>query len=192
MERFKMNGSILQTIIFLFVVDCLFGQNPPIAGDPYAARGRTKSPDRKYDWIVREIPTIRYELINVATGEAIATVSSYYPTPDTLNVRYANAAGVYWNSDSTVVALDELNRRRAGYLYFFILREGKADEYRADQFMAIAKRLDEARLVVDPGWVSPTTIRVRLVDHSPGNNPRNKFYFIDFSNPNAPRAQATK
>src|SRR5262249_59659642 len=116
-----MKKLILQTILCLLVMDCLFGQNPPLAGDPYAARGKTKSPDRKYDWIISEIPTIRYELINVATGDAIATVSSYYPTANAMNVRYANAAGFYWNSDSTVVALDELNRRRAGCLYFFVL-----------------------------------------------------------------------
>src|SRR6266481_3057194 len=62
MERFRMKKIILQATTLLFVVGCVFGQNPPLIGDPYAARGRTKSPDRKYDWIVKEIPTIRYEL----------------------------------------------------------------------------------------------------------------------------------
>ena len=190
--KFQMKELILQPILCLFVAGYLFGQNPPVVTDPYAARGRTKSSDGKYDWIIREIPTIRYELIDVATGDAIATVSSYYPIANAMNVRYANAAGVYWNSDSTVAALDELNRRRAGCLYFFIVKEGKVDQYRADQFIPIVKRVDEARLVVDPGWVSPTTIRIRLVDNSQGNNPSRKFYLIDFSNPNAPRARATK
>src|SRR5262249_22948101 len=105
---------------------------------------------------------------------------------------YANAAGFYWNSDSTVVALNELNRRRAGCLYFFVLNEGKATQYQAEQFIPITKRVDEARLVVDPGWVSPTKIRVCLVDNSHGSDPRSKFYLVDFSNPNVPWAQATK
>ena len=54
----------------------------------------------------------------MVTGNAIATVNAYYPDPDEMNIRYANAAGFYWNRDGSVVALDELNRRRAGYLYF--------------------------------------------------------------------------
>jgi hypothetical protein len=143
-----MKKIILQTTTLLFVVGCLFGQNPPKTGDPYAARGRTKSPDRKYDWIVREIPTIRYELIDVATGDAIATVSCYYPSANATNFRYANAVGVYWNSDSKVVALDELNRRRAGHLYFFALNGGEPHEFRAEQFIPIPKTADEARFVV--------------------------------------------
>jgi len=186
-----MKKIILQTTTLLFVLGCVFGQNPPLIGDPYAARGRTKSPDRKYDWIVKEIPTIRYELINVATGDAIATVSSYYPSANAMNVRYANAVGVFWNSDSTFVALDELNRRRAGHLYFFALSGGKAHEYRAEQFIPIRKTADEARFVVDPGWISPTKIRVRLALKSPGSDPRSKFYLIDFSNPDTPEVQVT-
>src|SRR5215472_17406093 len=167
--KFQMKELILKPILCLFVAGYLFGQNPPVVTDPYAARGRTKSSDGKYDWIIREIPTIRYELSDVATGDAIATVSSYYPIANAMNVRYANAAGVYWNSDGTVVALDELNRRRAGCLYFFVLNEGKANQYRAEQFISSKKRADEARLVVDPGWVSPTKIRVCLVDNSHGS-----------------------
>jgi hypothetical protein len=187
-----MKKIILQTTPLLLVASFLFGQDTPLTGDPYAARGRTKSPDGKYDWIVREIPTIRYELINVDTGDAIATVSSYYPTTNAINVRYANAVGVYWNRDSTVVALDELNRRRAGSLYFFTLSEGKATRYRAEQFIPIPKTLDEARPVVDPGWVSPTEIRLRLAAKSHGRDARSKFYLVDFSNPNAPRVQASE
>lgn len=187
-----MKKVILLTITLLFAAGCLSAQNLPITADPYARRGRTKSPDRKYDWIVSESPTIRYELIDVATGDAIANVSCYYPSANAMNMRYANAVAVYWNSDSTVVALDELNRRRAGRLYFFTLREGKANEYRAEQFIPIPKTTDEARFVVDPGWISSTKIRVRLAAKSHGSNPRSKFYFIDFSNPNAPQVQATQ
>jgi hypothetical protein len=187
-----MKKIILQTLTLLFVVSCLFGQDPSSTGDPYAERGRTKSPDGKYDWIVKETPTIRYELVNVNTGDMIAAVGSYYPGANAMNVRYANAVGIYWNRDSTVVALDELNRRRAGCLYFFILSQGKATKYRAEQFIPIPKTVDEARPVVDPGWVSPTKIRVRLADKSHRSDPRRKFYLIDFSNPDAPRVQATK
>jgi hypothetical protein len=190
--RTVMRNIIVQTIALHFVAAAVFGQNPPLAGDPYAPRGKSKSPDGNYEWIVRANPTIRYELINISTKNAIATVSSYYPNPDGMNIRYANAVGAYWNHDSSVVALDELNRRRAGHLYFFTLTGGKAYEYRAEQFIPIPKKADEARLVVDPGWISPTKIRVRLAAKSNGSNLTSKFYLIDFSNPNAPQVQPTQ
>jgi hypothetical protein len=121
----------------------------------------------------------------------MTTVNAYYPNPDEMNIRYANAAGFYWNRDGSVVALDELNRRRAGYLYFFVLQGGKAQARRADQLISIPKT-EEARLVVDPGWISPTEIRVRLSEKYGGSDPTSKFYVIDFSNPDAPKVQPAK
>jgi hypothetical protein len=187
-----MKITIVQAIAFYFVVTCLLAQNPPLTGDPYAARGNAKSPDGKYEWIVKSNPTIQYELIDTATKNAIATVRSYYPEPDEMNIRYANAVGAYWNHDGSVVALDELNRRRAGYLYFFTLRKGKVNEFRAEQFIPLPKAADEARFVVDGGWVSPMKIRIRLATKSRGSGPTSKFYLIDFSNPNSPQVEPAK
>ena len=184
-----MKNTIVGAIAFHFVATFLLAQNPPSTGDPYATRGNAKSPDGKYEWIVKSSPTIQYELIDTATKNAIATVKSYYPDHDEMNIRYANAVGAYWNYDSSVVALDELNRRRAGYLYFFTLRNGKVREFRAEQFIPLPKTVDEARFVVDGGWVSPVKIRIRLAEKSGGSNPTSKFYVIDFSNPNSPQVQ---
>jgi hypothetical protein len=170
---------------------CLFAQNPPLTADPYTPRGRTRSPDGQYEWRVRKAPTIRYELIDIATENAIATVNAYYPDPDEMNIRYANAAGFYWNPDCSVVALDELNRRRAGYLYFFALQGGRVTVRRADQLIPIPKT-EEGRLVVDAGWISPTKIGVRLAAQYGGSVPTSKFYVIDFSNPDVPQVQPAK
>jgi hypothetical protein len=187
-----MKNIVVQTIALPLIVAALFGQNPPLTGDPYAPRGKSKSPNGIYEWVVKTNPTIRYELINVGTRTTVATVSCYYPDPDEMNIRYANAVGAYWNNASSIVALDELNRRRAGHLYFFILTEGKAHEYRPEQFIPIPKTADEARFVVDPGWISPTKIRVRLALKPRGTDPASKYYLIDFSNPGNPRVEESQ
>jgi len=186
-----MHKLLIRIIAFHFVAGCLSAQNPPLTGDTYATRGRARSPDGLYEWRVTTTPTIRFELIHIPTENAIATVNAYYRDPDEMNVRYANAAGFYWNRDSSVVALDELNRRRAGYLYFFVVQGGKAETRRAEQLIPIPKT-EEARLVVDPGWISPTTIRVRLATRYGGSDTTSKFYLIDFSNPDAPKIQPAK
>jgi hypothetical protein len=187
-----MKNILIQTIIIQLLASILFGQNPPLNGDPYAPRGKSKSPDGVYEWVVKTNPKIRYELINISTATPVATVSSYYPDPDPMNLRYANAFGAYWNNASSIVALDELNRRRAGHLYFFILKEGKAREYRPEELIPISKTADEARFVVDPGWISPTKIRVRLAMKSGGTGPASKYYLIEFANPDNPRVEAAQ
>jgi hypothetical protein len=105
-----------------------------------------------------------------------------------MNIRYAQATGFYWNRDGSVVALDELNRRRAGYLYFFVFKGGRVVLRRAEQLIPIPKT-EEGRLVVDLGWIAPTKIRVRLAAQSGESVPTSKFYLIDFSNPDAPQVQ---
>jgi hypothetical protein len=184
-----MKNIVTQTIALHFVAAAVFGQNLALTGEPFAPRGKSKSPDGNYEWIVKTLPAVRYELINLGTKNAIATVSSYYPDPDETSMRYANAVGVYWNQDSSVVALDELNRRRAGHLFFFALSGGTAHEYRAEQFVVTPKTADEARFVVDPGWISSTKIRIRLATKTRESDSTSKFFLIDFSNPNAPQVQ---
>ena len=186
-----MNNLLVGVIAFHFFAGCLFAQNPPLTGDPYTPRGRARSPDGRYEWRIRTVPTIRYELIHIATGNAIATVNAYYPDPDEMNIRYAQATGFYWNRDGSVVALDELNRRRAGYLYFFVLQGGRVALRRAEQLIPIPKT-EEGRLVVDPGWIAPTKIRVRLAAQYGGSIPTSRFYLIDFSNPDVPQVQPVK
>src|SRR6478672_2667159 len=106
----------------LLLVISAEAQNPPETDDPDASRGNPKSPDGAYEWVVRADTSIRYELIDHSNRQKIMTVSAYYPDVDSANIRYARASGFFWNQDGTIVALDELNRRRAGRLYFFTLR----------------------------------------------------------------------
>jgi len=156
-------------------------QNPPVTGDPYAPRGDPKSPDGKYEWIVQRTNPIRYELVSLPDGKVLATVNAYYPDATSSNIRYANACGIFWSKDGKVVALDELNRRRAGHLYFFILGDEKVREIRVENILPIPSSADEGRIVVDPGWVSGTTIRVRQALKTKAGEFVSKYFTIDFA-----------
>jgi len=157
-------------------------QNPPMTGDPYISRGNPKSPDGKYEWTVRTNP-IRYELDHVTDGKEIVTVNSYYPDASSSNIQYAKACGIFWNKNGSVVALDELNRRRAGHLYFFILRNGTVHEIRSENIFPVPSYADEGRVVVDPGWVSGTKIRVRQALKTRSGEFVSRYFTVDFANP---------
>jgi hypothetical protein len=165
------------------------GQNPPLSGDPYAARGKAESPDGRYEWVVRSGHRIQYELIDLRSGKAIASVNACYPEPNSSNLQFAKAYGVFWNEDGTVVALDELNRRRAGCLYFFLLRYGIVREIRANNLIPPTPDADESRIVVDPGWVSATRIHVRRAVKTHRGDFYSQYFIIDFTSPNAPSVQ---
>jgi hypothetical protein len=154
-----------------------------MTGDPYAPRGNPKSQDGKYEWIVQTTKPIRYELISVADGKELATVNTYYPEANGPNIRYAKAYGIFWNKDGNVVALDELNRRRAGHLYFFVFADGKIREVRSENILPIPSYADEGRIVVDPGWVSATKIRVRQALKTKTGEFVSKYFTIDFADP---------
>jgi hypothetical protein len=159
-------------------------QNPPMTGDPYASRGNPKSPDGKYEWIIKTTNPIRYQLVNLPAGKTVASVNAYYPEANSSNIHYAKACGIFWNQDGTVVALDELNRRRAGHLYFFTLRNEKVNEIRSEDILPIPSFSDENRVVVDPGWVSGTEIRVRQALKTKAGEFVSKYFTIDFADPN--------
>jgi hypothetical protein len=167
-------------------------QNPPLSGDPYAPRGTPGSPDGQYEWVVRSGHRIRYELIDLSSGKAITSVNAYYPEPNSSNLQFAKAYGVFWNEDGTVVALDELNRRRAGFLYFFVLRNGIVGEIRMSNLIPLTSDADEGRIVVDPGWVSATRIQVRQAVKTRRGDFYSKYFIIDFTNPNAPVVQPSE
>ena len=164
-------------------------QNPPMTGNPYASRGNSKSPDGKYEWIVRATNPIRYELVNLPAGKEIISVNAYYPEANSSNIDYARAYGIFWNKEGTVVALDELNRRRAGHLYFFILRNGKMDEFKLENILPVPSYADESRIVVDPGWVSGTEIRVRQALKTKAGEFVSKYFTIDFADPDHVKVQ---
>jgi hypothetical protein len=162
-------------------------QNPPMTGDPYASRGNPKSPDGEYEWIVKATNPIRYQLVDLAAGKTIVSVNAYYPEANRSNIHYAKACGIFWNQNGTVVALDELNRRRAGHLYFFILRNGKVNEIRSEDIFPIPPSCDENRVVVDPGWVSGTEIRVRQALKTNSGEFVSKYFTIDFADLDHPK-----
>jgi hypothetical protein len=166
-----------------------FAQNPPATGDPYAPRGNPRSPDGKYEWTVRTTNPIRYELVDLSDGKVLVTVGAYYSDVNSSNIRYAKACGIFWNNDGTLVALDELNRRRAGHLYFFALRNGTVREFRSAKIIPIPPYAVEGRSVVDPGWLSGTKIRVRQALKAKRGEFVSKYFTIDFASPSYPRIQ---
>src|SRR6478609_8798611 len=122
----KYLATVILTLSLLTIAAT--AQNPLRTAGPYGPRGNPKSPDGSYQWMVRTSNPVRYELLNLQNGKALMTVNAYYPGANGANLRYAKACGFFWNQDGTVVALDELNRRRAGHLYFFFVHDGKVQE----------------------------------------------------------------
>ena len=183
-----MSRLVPQIFIFWLLAVSSGAQNPPDKGDPYVSRGHPTSPNGKYGCYVRTNYPIRYELIETSDGKVLATVKAYYPEVENSNIQYAHAAGVYWNWDGTIVALDELNRRRAGRLYFFILRNGNVREMSSESVVPIPAPAVEGRAVVDPGWTSRTKIRIRLALKARDGEITSRFYLIDFTDPERPVA----
>ena len=176
-------GVIARPFMLGLIAVTAMAQNPPATGDPYTSRGNPKSPDGKYEWVVRTTNPLRYELRSVLDGKVLATVNAYYPDANSTNIQYAKAFGVFWNKTGTVVALDELNRRRAGHLYFFILESGAAREMRSENIFTTPPSAEEGRVVVDPGWVSGTKIRVRQALKTKSGEFFSKYFTVDFGNP---------
>jgi hypothetical protein len=183
----RMKWLIYRFITRAFMLGLLavtaMAQNPPASGNPYTSRGNPKSPDGKYEWVVRTTNPLRYELMSVLDGKVLATVNAYYPDASSANIQYAKAYGVFWNKAGTVVALDELNRRRAGRLYFFILGSGAAREIRAENIFTTPANAEESRVVVDPGWLSGTKIGVRQALKTKSGEFFSKYFTVDFGNP---------
>ena len=111
----RMKGPIYRVIARAFMLGLLavtaIAQNPPATGDPYTSRGNPKSPDGKYEWVIRTTSPLRYELLSVLDGKVLATVNAYYPDASSANIQYAKAYGVFWNKAGKIVALEELKRR---------------------------------------------------------------------------------
>jgi hypothetical protein len=185
-----MTGGLI-LILFLMTVPAS-AQNPPDSGDPYALRGDPRSPDGKYEWTVQKTNPIRYQLISIPDGKEFVTVHAYYPEANTSNIHYAKACGFFWSNDGKLVAVDELNRRRAGHLYFFTLANGRVREIRAENIFQLPSYADEGRIVVDPGWISGTKIRVRQALKTKAGEFVSKYFTVDFADPDNPKIQPTQ
>jgi hypothetical protein len=187
----SLNRILTRPLLLGLLAATAMAQNPMTTGDPYASRGNPKSPDGKFEWVVRTTNPLRYELMNVLDGKVLAAVNAYYPEDNSTNRQYAKAYGVFWNEAGTVVALDELNRHRAGHLYFFILESGTAREIRSDDIFTTPANAEEGRIVVDPGWVSGTKIQVRQALKTKSGEFLSKYFTVDFANPDALKIQPT-
>jgi hypothetical protein len=179
-------------LLALIAAGTLFGQNPPLTGNPYASRGNARSPDGKYVWLIKNSPSIAYVLEQNSSSKVLAEVPAYYPQPDPDNLKYAKACGVFWNRTGTIVALDELNRRRSGQLYFFQIQDGQTRQIKIDALIPVPSSAAETRLVVDPGWQSETRIQLRQSVKQKDGSFAENFYLIDFSIPTRPKVKKAK
>jgi hypothetical protein len=90
-----------------------------------APRSSRTSPNGEYEWVVNETAPVSYQLLDRRSHAVCATIRSYFADSDSrLAIGYASRVSSYWNTDSNIVALDELNYRRAGCLYFFSVEHG--------------------------------------------------------------------
>ena len=62
-------------------------------------------------------------------------------------------------------------------------------EIRPEKLIPLPADADEGRLVVDPGWVSPTTIRVRQAVKTRKGEFASRYFTIDFANPDIPKVE---
>jgi hypothetical protein len=189
----KLQLLIVIISLSISVVGSVCGQdtpttNPPYpSNNPYAPRGNPKSPDGHYGWVVNTTNPVRYELVDTKSRKDLATLKSYFAdSAGEEAIRYAQAYGVYWNKDSSLVSLDELNYRRAGKLYFFALEDGKAKPINIDQLIPIPSNSVEDRLCADKAWVSPLKFSVRLAMKLKNGEFESKFFVIDFSDTDHP------
>ncbi len=61
--------TIMRMLMVCLLAVSAPAQNPPKSGNPYISRGNPKSPNGKYEWIVRTDYPIRYALIDIAQRE---------------------------------------------------------------------------------------------------------------------------
>src|SRR5208283_1244853 len=95
-------------------------------------------------------------------------------------LRYARAVAVYWNKNSNLVALDELNYRRAGDIYFFSIQDGKAKQIEVS--VPKPPDADETRLCADKSWISPTKFSLRQAIRLKDGDFQSKYYTLDLAN----------
>jgi hypothetical protein len=97
---------------------------------------------------------------------------------------------VYWNDRSNLVALDELNYRRAGRLYLFWIQDGKARPIPFEGLITPPAGATEARFCVRHGWRSATQLSIRLAAQLSSGEVISKGYMVDVGDPTHPKIQA--
>jgi hypothetical protein len=163
--------------------------------DPFAPKGERKSPDGRYEWIIRPGNPIQFQLLDKRGNQVLATVDSEFMNDE----KFARATGFYWNSAGTVTILDELNYRRAGRLYAYAVADGNTTPVPLERFVPDPPDAEVARLTAEApwdapppkplGWVSSTQFRLRQAMKLRNGEITTVYYLIDFRNPRKPVAR---
>ena len=158
---------------------------------PVLPRQDRRSPDERYEWRIEGHDPVRYELVEAGSQRVLATVKDYfYDQGQALALRHAQGVAVYWNDRSNLVALDELNYRRAGRLYLFWIQNGKARPIPFEGLITPPAGATEARFCVRRGWKSATQLFIRLAAQLSSGEVISKGYVIDAGDPTHPKVQA--
>lgn len=185
-----MKALLTITSLLVLLLGSVRGQestvNPPYPSDSRSApRSRRNSPNGRYEWVVNETSPVSYQLVDKMSRTICFTIKCYFADSDNRTaIRYAPLLGVYWNRDSNIVALDEFNYRRAGYLYFCSVKDGNAKQIEVD--IPAPREFDETRLCTDKAWVSSSTFSVRQATKLKGGGYQSNYYIIDFANEDHP------
>lgn len=143
------------------------------------------SPNGEYEWVVNETAPVSYQLLDLRRHAVCATIKSYFADSDSrLAIGYASRVNTYWNTDSNMVALDELNYRRAGCLYFFSVGHGNSKQIEVR--VPAPPDFDEARLCADKAWISPSRFSVRQAIKLKTGGFQSKYYIIDLESRTSP------
>jgi hypothetical protein len=174
------------TILLLMLIGLVHARERkttnPFTENPYAPRGNSRSPNGEYQWIVQTKEPVSYQLIRTTTHQILILVPSYFGKEGgSFAIKYAKAFGIYWNRDSSLVVLDELNYRRAGELYIYRVQDGTAKPIPVNNLFTKPVGSDEFRICADKGWISPTRFSVRAAIHLQDGSFKSEYAEIVFN-----------
>jgi hypothetical protein len=166
----------------------------------------SRSPDQRYEWVLDTSEVVSYKLLDRQRENAvIASVPDYFADADKdLAVSHGSKFRVFWNGRGDLVILDEFNYRRAGELYAFFVREGRADQLKLPlSELSIPEKAnaktDEVRLTAQSepgatkpillGWISDLVFQARLAIKLTDGSFESLPCKIDFENRERPRLE---
>jgi hypothetical protein len=113
------------------------------------------------------------QLLDPTSHSVCFTIKCYFADSDRdLAIRYARGAGLYWNRDSNIVALDKP------------VEDGNVKPI--DVRVPAPHDFDEARLCPDRAWTSASQFSVRQAIKLKTGGFQSKYYIIDFAGEEGP------
>jgi len=161
--------------LLMFLVSVLFSERCLPAEAPRSSRliGGL-SPNHRFEVTAVQKRTTTYRLRDTASGKVIKVVRSTYQYDLENGTRdwtwhMSKSTDVYWNADSSLVAIDEYPWNRSGQVTIVALRDSRAParEVPIPEKTILGQsghRWDTFRLRVNetPGWITPRRLSLYL------------------------------